>query len=184
MATEAPTEAAYALSVGDIYYILFKHKCKILVFSAVGLIAAALAYKLWPNTTYSSEAKLFVRYIKESPTPIAEAEDAEIKSTDQRGETVINGEVEILSSMDLAKQVAIAVGPERILEAYGGGSGVDAAAANTRLGIALARSGDKAGAVQALAQVSGPRASAAKLWTAYAGEPGSLAQASPPKITP
>ncbi len=55
--------------------------------------------------------------------------------------------------------------------------GVDTAAANTRLGIALARSGDKVGAAQVLAQVTGPRAAAAKLWTAYAGQQGSLAQA-------
>jgi hypothetical protein len=50
--------------------------------------------------------------------------------------------------------------------------GVDAAAANTRLGIALARSGDKAGAAQALAQVTGPRATVAKFWAVWAGQPG------------
>ena len=58
--------------------------------------------------------------------------------------------------------------------------GVDTATANTRLGIALARSGDKVGAAQVLAQVTGPRAAAAKLWTAYTGQQGSLAQATPP----
>jgi hypothetical protein len=62
--------------------------------------------------------------------------------------------------------------------------GVDAAAANTRLGIALARSGDKSGAAQALAQVTGPRAAAAKLWSAWVGQPGSLAQASAPAVSP
>lgn len=45
--------------------------------------------------------------------------------------------------------------------------GVDAAQINTRLGIALARSGDYAGAKQAFAAVTGPRASLARLWTLY-----------------
>lgn len=45
--------------------------------------------------------------------------------------------------------------------------GVDAALVNTRLGIALAKSGDYAGAKQAFAAVTGPRASLARLWTIY-----------------
>lgn len=45
-----------------------------------------------------------------------------------------------------------------------GKSGVDAGAANLRLGIALARSGDTAGATTAFNAVTGPRAGLAKLW--------------------
>ena len=48
-----------------------------------------------------------------------------------------------------------------------GKSGVDAELANLRLGMALAASGDKAGAKAALAKVSGPRAEIAKYWQAY-----------------
>lgn len=137
MAEDVRTETGYAPSVSDIYYILFKHKWKIIVLSLLGLVAAGVAYRFWPNTIYRSEAKLFVRYIKESQAPLPATDDAEIKSPDQRGETVINGEVEILGSMDLAKQVALAVGPERILEAYGGGSDVDAAAGAIHGGLAV-----------------------------------------------
>lgn len=43
-------------------------------------------------------------------------------------------------------------------------SGVDPSLANLRLGIALARSGDKAGATTAFNSVSGPRADIAKYW--------------------
>ncbi|WP_299327877.1 hypothetical protein [Parasphingopyxis sp.] len=46
---------------------------------------------------------------------------------------------------------------------------VDTELAALRLGIALARSGDGAGAVAALDQVVGPRAGVARLWRAYAG---------------
>ena len=51
-----------------------------------------------------------------------------------------------------------------------GKPGVDADTVNTRLGVALARSGDKAGAQTAFAAVKGtPRNEIAQLWTTYLG---------------
>lgn len=53
-----------------------------------------------------------------------------------------------------------------------GGAGVDANTVNLRLGAALARAGDAAGAEAALAQVtSGPRAPLARLWLAWLKAP-------------
>ena len=49
--------------------------------------------------------------------------------------------------------------------------GVDVDAANTRLGIALARSGDKEGARAAFAAVKGTRAEIAGLWTIFLDVP-------------
>ena len=49
-----------------------------------------------------------------------------------------------------------------------GKSGVDAELVNLRLGMALAASGDKAGAATALALVTGPRAEVARYWETYA----------------
>jgi tetratricopeptide (TPR) repeat protein len=49
--------------------------------------------------------------------------------------------------------------------------GVDASEVQTRLGIALALSGDKAGAQQAFSQVTGPRASLAKYWLIFVKGP-------------
>jgi tetratricopeptide (TPR) repeat protein len=48
--------------------------------------------------------------------------------------------------------------------------GVDVPTVATHLGIALALSGDKAGAQQAFAQVTGPRAMLAKFWTIWLGQ--------------
>jgi tetratricopeptide (TPR) repeat protein len=48
--------------------------------------------------------------------------------------------------------------------------GGDTTAINLNLGIALALSGDKAGAKQALDLVTGPRATVAKFWTIYLGQ--------------
>lgn len=128
-------ESSGAIGVGDIYYVLFKHKWKIVGFALIGLFAAAAVYRTWPDVIYQSEAKLFIRYIQESSAPLNVGEDAQIKSTDQRGETIITSELEILTSMDLAKQVALTIGPERVLEAYGGGSDLDKAAGAIRGGI-------------------------------------------------
>lgn len=53
-----------------------------------------------------------------------------------------------------------------------GKSGVDANLANLRLGIALARSGDKAGAATAFRAVTGAHAEIARYWLLYIGQPG------------
>ena len=51
-----------------------------------------------------------------------------------------------------------------------GKPGVDPAVANLHIGMALARSGDKAGATAALNSVTGPRAGIAKFWLTYIGQ--------------
>jgi hypothetical protein len=48
-------------------------------------------------------------------------------------------------------------------------SGADSNLINLRLGEALARSGDEAGAMTALQAVTGPQQSTAQLWMAWAG---------------
>ncbi|MDQ3075250.1 MAG: hypothetical protein M3Q88_06550 [Pseudomonadota bacterium] len=55
-----------------------------------------------------------------------------------------------------------------LFRAAQGKSGVDAELAYLRLGMALAASGDRAGATAALGQVSGPRADIARYWQTYA----------------
>lgn len=51
---------------------------------------------------------------------------------------------------------------------------VDTELANIRLGMALAKTGDVAGAQAALDQVVGPRAAIARLWRIYAGMPRAI----------
>jgi len=52
------------MGVGDILFILFRHKWKILILGLMGLAAAAAIYKLYPKA-YASQARLFVRYVQE-----------------------------------------------------------------------------------------------------------------------
>jgi uncharacterized protein involved in exopolysaccharide biosynthesis/Mrp family chromosome partitioning ATPase len=106
------------LSVGDVYHVLFRHKWKIGLISAAGVIAALLL-PLIKKTPYTSEAKLYVRYILESSSPTPDANDPRIKLPDTRGDSIINTELEILTSLDLAQQVADTIGPEKILRAGG-----------------------------------------------------------------
>jgi uncharacterized protein involved in exopolysaccharide biosynthesis/Mrp family chromosome partitioning ATPase len=110
---------APGLSLADIYYILFRHKWKILGLSAAGVIAAALVYFLQPPI-YSSEVKLFIRYVLEARLPSGIGGDPQIKTPDPGGANIINSEIEIIKSLDLATQVVEAIGAERII---GKGSG-------------------------------------------------------------
>ena len=70
-----------------------------------------------------------------------------------------------LSYGDLAKAIEL----YRLALTKGG---IDRDRANTRLGIALADSGDLAGARQAFGQVSGARQPLARMWTAYVATKG------------
>src|SRR6266436_5703193 len=117
-----------SITLNDVYYVLFRHKWMILGFAAAGILVAAILYLALP-TKYSSEAKLLVRYVMENRSMAAPTEKDQVKSPDSRGETIINSELEILTSLDLANEVADLVGPEKILAKFGRGTNhLDAAA--------------------------------------------------------
>ncbi len=98
----------------DIFFALFKRKRTIMVCAAAGVIAAAAFYFFYPPS-YESEAKLLVRYVLErSAVDPAEAERAGAASNSE-ADRVIGAEMEILTSWDLAMQVAQAIGPQRFV---------------------------------------------------------------------
>jgi len=102
------------VKLGDILFALFKRKRTIIIYAALGIIAAAAVYFLYPPS-YESQAKLLVRYVLErSGVDPVEAEKAAIASNNE-GDKVIGAEMEILTSWDLAMEVARAVGPQRLL---------------------------------------------------------------------
>src|SRR5207249_9359220 len=109
--------------------VLFRHKWKIALISALGLVAALFLPLLMP-VPYQSEAKLFIRYVLESKSPgQVGGADSKVKSPDERGENIINTEMEILTSLDLAQEVATNITAEKILAKAGGGADTYAAAA-------------------------------------------------------
>ena len=115
------------INLKDIYYVLFRHKWKIILFSLAGVLAAAGVYILGPPT-YQSEAKLFVPYVleRERQSLNPAAKDSEIRPTETG--SIINSELEILRSFDIYTQVADLVGPEKILSKAGNANRIQAAA--------------------------------------------------------
>ncbi len=113
----------------DVLFALFKRKSTVLVCALLGIIAAVTLYFLWP-AIYESRAKLLVRYVLErSGVDPVEAEKA-VAASSNEGDRVIGAEVEILTSWDLAVQVADAIGPKRL-----GASSKEAAAMNMLSGL-------------------------------------------------
>ena len=116
MQTHERPQHSTGLTLADIYYIIFRHKWKILSFSVLGLAVAAVVYVTSPPM-YVSEAKLLIRYVVESSMPSGIAGDPQIKNPDPRGDNIINSEVEVLQSLDLATQVVDIIGAGKILGA-------------------------------------------------------------------
>jgi succinoglycan biosynthesis transport protein ExoP len=100
------------MTIGDIYYVLFKHKWKIFVCSLLGFAVAIAAHFLMP-APYVSEAKLMVRWVQDSKSPAASA-NSQIQQTDH-GENIMGSEAEILSSRDVALAVVDAIGADKIV---------------------------------------------------------------------
>ncbi|MGA3007713.1 MAG: Wzz/FepE/Etk N-terminal domain-containing protein, partial [Opitutaceae bacterium] len=124
-----PAPQTLNMTLGDIYYVLFRHKWKILICSSLGLCAAAIFHMLRPPP-FQSEAKLFVRYvITDSKTLGPDGANGTTQSPDRGGETIMATELQILTSLDLAKQVAETIGPDKILAKKGGGNNLNRAAA-------------------------------------------------------
>ena len=59
------TSQAPSFTIGDIYYVLFRHKWKIILCSLTGILAAAAYYRYFPPP-FQSEARLLIKYVIES----------------------------------------------------------------------------------------------------------------------
>ena len=124
-----PDLPSTALDIGDIYFVLFRHKWKIAFFALVGIIGALVLYNVTPPMYYS-EAKLLVRYVLETKSSEVARSDQQIQSANSGEGSIINSEIEILSSFDLSLQVAAAIGPDKILGIVSGsGTNLTAVAA-------------------------------------------------------
>jgi uncharacterized protein involved in exopolysaccharide biosynthesis/Mrp family chromosome partitioning ATPase len=133
MSQPKPLAPSPGLNAQDILYVLFKHKWKILLCAASGISAAAAVFFLRP-TAYESQAKLLVRYVVDRST----VDQVDSTAPVGRGsENLINSEVEILTSDDLAMQVAKAVGVERLLPQSGGAADISNAARTIRSGLTV-----------------------------------------------
>lgn len=117
----------FNLNLGDIYHVLFRHKWKIIAVWTLGLIVAAALYVMWP-VPYSSEAALFVRYVKDNRDINSTGPDNNVVGTTSTADSVMNAEIEMLQSLDVAKEAAEILGPEIITKLNGGTNSYTAAA--------------------------------------------------------
>ena len=124
--------------LSDILFALFRRKWTIVFCTLLGLAAAAAVFHLF-QPGYQSDAKLLVRYVLErngvdsidNTTKPNQSSSGTGKTTD----SIIDAEVQILTSWDLAAQVAEAIGPKRL-----GASSNAAAAGSILSGLQVAAS--------------------------------------------
>src|SRR6266568_2312486 len=129
------TQQHSGLNLSAILFALFKRKLTIMVCAVVGIIAAAAVYFFYPPV-YESDAKLLVRYVLER-SAVDPIEGASATASSKTVDTVIGAEVAILSSWDLAVQVAQAIGPKRLLPRSGEAATEGDAAATVSAGLTV-----------------------------------------------
>jgi len=94
-----------AITMRDVYYVLFRHKWMITILAGLGVAGSLAVYFLWPFP-YTSEAEIFVRYEMESTGPSELDTAAKVRMPEDRGTGILNTELQILTSRDLALQAA------------------------------------------------------------------------------
>ena len=121
-------EPTPGISMGDIYYVVFRHKWKILILTLAGLLAAVTFNFLKPPP-YQSQAELLIQYVPQAGAMPVMGSAQKVIVPDARGDDVINSEIQIMTSLDLAEQAVTNIGAAGILAKYGGGSDPGLAAA-------------------------------------------------------
>ena len=113
--------------MGDIYFTLFRHKWKILLFSTSGFLAV-LALLIFKPPLYESRAKLDILYVVQGKSFNPAGEGANTVSPNERGYGIIQTELEILQSLDVVMEAVQTIGAEKILAKAGGGNSTNEAA--------------------------------------------------------
>jgi polysaccharide biosynthesis transport protein len=111
-----------SLNISDILYILLRHKWKIVLFTLLGFAGAAVVW-VTQKPMFQSRSKIYVKYVSERRTSTAGPGEAEVvREPETRGNAVVNAEIEILTSTDCVLEAVKAIGAQRVLAAYGGGT--------------------------------------------------------------
>src|ERR1017187_8683 len=115
------TQPPAGMTLGDIYYVLFRHKWKIILLSLAGILAAAAFHYLKPPP-YQSQAFLLIQYVPQ-------VRNLTLPGSDQKvivpgGDDIISSEIRILTSLDLVAEAVTNIGAANILAGVGGGSNV------------------------------------------------------------
>src|ERR1700731_2990109 len=101
-----------SLNFHDMVFILFRHKWQIVLFALAGIGAAVWVYFVLPRS-YEAQTNLLVRYVVDQ-SAVDSPDDPQLKPLAQN-DNLINSEVQLLTTLDLAMDVAQAVGVDRLL---------------------------------------------------------------------
>jgi uncharacterized protein involved in exopolysaccharide biosynthesis len=102
-------------SLRDVYYVLFRHKLKVILFFIAVIVTVTVGTFL-ASEIYQSDAKLLVRLGRESVSLDPTATTGPVISVGQSRENEIKSELEILNSKELVEKVVDAIGPEAFLK--------------------------------------------------------------------
>ena len=102
-------------SLRDFYYILFRHKWKVMFFFLAVVVTVAVG-TLLSTEIFKAEAKLMIRIGRENVSLDPTATTGQVISIGQSRDSEINSELEILKSRELAGKVVDALGPKSFLE--------------------------------------------------------------------
>lgn len=118
--------AAPHFSLVHLLHLIRRFKATVLLPTLLGAAGAAALY--WGESPYYlSEARLLVRYVTEANLVEEEAGAGRIQTPDQRGQNIINSEVDILTSRVLIEEVVDELGPSFVAQtAEGTPSRIDA----------------------------------------------------------
>lgn len=94
---------------------------------AFGVASSTAVHFLWPFP-YTSKAEIMIRYVQDTTAP-GVTDIAKPKFIDGESKSILNTEIKILTSRDLALQVATNIGPEKILGKSADTNNVNPAAA-------------------------------------------------------
>jgi len=133
MSDKKPDTPHSGMTLADIYFVLFRKKWLILCFSLAGILAAIAVCFINPPQ-YKSEAELSLSVLEAKPISVR---GEETKPMDEPSENIINTEIEILQSQDLAEQVVQAMTPAKILAGVGSGADPNAAAYVVKNGLTV-----------------------------------------------
>jgi uncharacterized protein involved in exopolysaccharide biosynthesis len=120
----SPKTGSESFNLHDIFYVFYKHKGKIALFALLGLVAGGLMY-LNRERLYESTAKILIPYVVDR----GEVSDSVTSAYGREGSLMMNSELDLITSWDLAEAVAKDAGPEKIITQKAKDISVTAAAA-------------------------------------------------------
>lgn len=150
MSTNRNPETPAGFNPADVYFVVFRHKWKIIVLTLLGLAAASVLH-FFQQPPYQSQAELLIQYVPKPNVLSLVGNEQKVIEPDAGGGDVINSEILILTSLDLVEQAvtnlqAANLGAAKILGRSGSSNDVIAAAIYIRNNL-LAEPATKGGSV-------------------------------------